>query len=174
MSEHALRCLQKWTGLLVCAVILSAFVVSHWFWLDLGLAIGNQYISILVKSGHVLADSVDVNKLELLAWPGEKVANPPPLAVVAGFLPAPLRDWTLHAPSVDGALQAPYCWKASVPLWLPLLAMLLPTLLLWRLDRRRRPLLGHCKKCDYNLTGNTSGICPECGTPIAAGPGPTS
>ena len=25
-----------------------------------------------------------------------------------------------------------------------------------------------CGACDYNLTGNTSGICPECGEPIAA------
>jgi hypothetical protein len=24
-----------------------------------------------------------------------------------------------------------------------------------------------CPKCEYNLTGNVSGICPECGTPIA-------
>ncbi len=35
-----------------------------------------------------------------------------------------------------------------------------------------RPLLfrklpeGHCRKCGYNLTGNVSGICSECGTPI--------
>lgn len=25
---------------------------------------------------------------------------------------------------------------------------------------------GYCRKCRYNLTGNVSGICPECGTPI--------
>jgi hypothetical protein len=25
---------------------------------------------------------------------------------------------------------------------------------------------GHCQRCGYNLTGNTSGICPECGTPV--------
>lgn len=25
---------------------------------------------------------------------------------------------------------------------------------------------GHCQKCGYNLTGNASGICPECGTRI--------
>jgi hypothetical protein len=25
-----------------------------------------------------------------------------------------------------------------------------------------------CTVCDYDLTGNLSGICPECGTPIAA------
>ncbi len=30
---------------------------------------------------------------------------------------------------------------------------------------RRRIPPGHCKKCTYNLTGNTSGVCPECGTP---------
>lgn len=23
-----------------------------------------------------------------------------------------------------------------------------------------------CHKCDYNLTGNTTGVCPECGTRI--------
>lgn len=29
---------------------------------------------------------------------------------------------------------------------------------------RRRP--GHCLHCDYDLTGNESGVCPECGTDI--------
>jgi uncharacterized paraquat-inducible protein A len=26
---------------------------------------------------------------------------------------------------------------------------------------------GYCCCCRYNLTGNTSGVCPECGTPVA-------
>lgn len=26
-----------------------------------------------------------------------------------------------------------------------------------------------CARCQYNLTGNVSGVCPECGTPIAGG-----
>jgi hypothetical protein len=30
--------------------------------------------------------------------------------------------------------------------------------------RRRQP--GLCRRCGYNLTGNTSGVCPECGTPV--------
>lgn len=49
-----------------------------------------------------------------------------------------------------------------------------PLLLLWpllalvrgpvrRAVRRRR---GACLQCGYNLTGNTSGVCPECGEPI--------
>jgi len=25
---------------------------------------------------------------------------------------------------------------------------------------------GLCRGCGYNLTGNTSGVCPECGTPL--------
>lgn len=28
----------------------------------------------------------------------------------------------------------------------------------------------HCRNCTYNLTGNLSGICPECGTPTLLGP----
>ena len=50
-----------------------------------------------------------------------------------------------------------------VPLWTLLLAIGTPTLLLWYLDRNRFPH-GHCRSCNYNLTGNTSGICPECGS----------
>lgn len=34
----------------------------------------------------------------------------------------------------------------------------------WRWQRRYPR--GHCQFCGYNLTGNTSGTCPECGTTI--------
>lgn len=30
----------------------------------------------------------------------------------------------------------------------------------------RGPPPGFCEKCGYNLTGNVSGICPECGEPV--------
>jgi hypothetical protein len=32
--------------------------------------------------------------------------------------------------------------------------------------RRRARRNGFCQKCGYNLTGNVSGVCPECGTVI--------
>lgn len=58
-----------------------------------------------------------------------------------------------------------------VPIWFPVAAFILPCLLFWYLDRRR-PASGACE-CGYDLTGNTSGCCPECGTPITATqPGP--
>ncbi len=33
-------------------------------------------------------------------------------------------------------------------------------------ERRRRIRLGLCLACGYNLTGNVSGVCPECGDRI--------
>src|SRR5262245_28797653 len=48
-----------------------------------------------------------------------------------------------------------------IPLWIPFLLLALPAALLWRHDRRRRAF-GACT-CGYNLTGNVSGRCPECG-----------
>lgn len=33
---------------------------------------------------------------------------------------------------------------------------------------RRRARRGLCRSCGYNLTGNVSGICPECGTAVKA------
>ena len=38
---------------------------------------------------------------------------------------------------------------------------------LWMVIRVRRPSPSHCRKCRYDLTGNTSGRCPECGQEIA-------
>ena len=49
----------------------------------------------------------------------------------------------------------------SIPLWAPLLLVGIPTAIAWRRDRRPPP--GHCQICGYDLTGNVSGICPECG-----------
>ena len=47
------------------------------------------------------------------------------------------------------------------------ISMLLPVI--WVALRIRRSLRrenqpGHCQQCGYDLTGNVSGICPECGT----------
>lgn len=32
-----------------------------------------------------------------------------------------------------------------------------------RIARQRVAQVGHCFRCGYNLTGNTTGRCPECG-----------
>lgn len=54
--------------------------------------------------------------------------------------------------------------ETVLPLWLPFLLAAIPTAFLLLRDRHRQ--LNHCRSCGYNLTGNVSGVCPECGTPI--------
>ena len=55
-----------------------------------------------------------------------------------------------------------------VPTWM--LVVVFSLLPLWRESRRyakrRRSRANLCIECGYNLTGNTSGTCPECGTKV--------
>jgi len=63
-----------------------------------------------------------------------------------------------------GTIRGRFVCSIELPLWLPLLLVAVPTALLWWRDRRYPA--GHCRNCGYDLTGNVSGVCPECGTPI--------
>jgi hypothetical protein len=55
--------------------------------------------------------------------------------------------------------------EVATPLWaITVLASLLPSY--WVIARVLRHRVGRCIACGYSLTGNTSGTCPECGTPI--------
>jgi hypothetical protein len=58
------------------------------------------------------------------------------------------------------------------PVWsVLLLALIYPCIKAIRYIRRSlRPKPGHCHHCGYNLTGNVSGVCPECGTTSAPEP----
>ena len=55
------------------------------------------------------------------------------------------------------------------PFWQPVLLLLAYPVaaFAWRVFRgRRRNRMGLCERCGYNLTGNISGVCPECGQKI--------
>lgn len=52
----------------------------------------------------------------------------------------------------------------DIPLLAPFLLVALPTAFLWWRDRRYPA--GSCQHCGYDLTRNTSGTCPECGTAV--------
>lgn len=53
-------------------------------------------------------------------------------------------------------------WNFTLPLWLIVIAFVALGAIMLVVACRRRPP-GHCTHCSYNLTGNESGVCPECG-----------
>jgi hypothetical protein len=57
----------------------------------------------------------------------------------------------------------------ELPDWAVILLMLILPVLWLRNAMRRRLIPGpaHCTACSYDLTGNLSGTCPECGRPIS-------
>ena len=60
-------------------------------------------------------------------------------------------------------------WWIEFPFWFPFLIFVsYPTIAFIRgpLRRYHRRRKGLCVKCGYNLTGNTTGICSECGAEI--------
>jgi hypothetical protein len=71
-------------------------------------------------------------------------------------------QWELTAGAI-GKQQADV-FIGLLPLWDVLVILAIPIMAFWILDQRKLPP-GHCR-CGYDLTGNISGICPECGTPV--------
>ena len=55
---------------------------------------------------------------------------------------------------------------AEIPLWFVAWLFSLFPMTWFVLQIRRKSRLGLCPRCGYNLTGNSSGTCPECGTPV--------
>jgi len=51
-------------------------------------------------------------------------------------------------------------FTAFLPLWIPLVVCIAATIVVFR---RTRMTPTSCGGCGYDLTGNVSGVCPECG-----------
>jgi hypothetical protein len=71
-----------------------------------------------------------------------------------------------------GPVQA--YWLVGLPCWYPLVATaILPACWIRWFRRRRRSIARfrkrQCLECGYDLTGNVSGVCPECGTGVPEG-----
>ncbi|HPF37149.1 MAG TPA: hypothetical protein P5081_00480 [Phycisphaerae bacterium] len=74
-----------------------------------------------------------------------------------------LSIWPKYKPSVRSPASGAMLWPVLiVPLWLLVVPL---TIIVVCLRRRRRALDGAptCARCEFNLTGNASGVCPECG-----------
>ena len=50
-----------------------------------------------------------------------------------------------------------------LPAWIFIFTAVLLAVIAWRSKPNQ---WNHCRHCDYDLTGNASGVCPECGTRV--------
>ena len=87
----------------------------------------------------------------------------------------PAGSWILvgntwwHERPMDSGVFPVWMLHIGIPWWLPfLLLAAYPTIAFIRGPLRRWPRSrkGRCLKCGYDLTGNVSGTCPECGTEV--------
>ncbi len=134
------RRIAKWTGLAVCVVMAGAWAASR-YW---EACFYGDKLSLWVCGGGV---EVRLNKWGATWFSG---------------------TWRIY-PAGRDQLLIPYQysnfsnWCVIIPLWIPLVLAAIPTVLAFMRDRRSIP--GHCQHCGYDLTGNVSGRCPECGEP---------
>ncbi len=92
------------------------------------------------------------------------INRPATMRVFSIHKPGPIRWWPrfiTYTPRIQQSISA---FRVFIPLWCIAPFVFIPTFLLWRRDHRYPD--GHCRNCGYNLTGNVTGICSECGQPI--------
>ena len=136
----------KWVGVAACALLFSGWIGTFWS------AFGYQTSTVSINLwGGCLETSLYPAGLPTQGW----FAAWQPYEVY--WLPK----------LIHGRFSGVRTTHLFLPLWMPLLAIGSATILWWRRDRRYPP--DHCQKCGYDLTGNTSGVCPECGVAVAQG-----
>ena len=77
------------------------------------------------------------------------------------------QDWSLASFSASSYTSPNITARAwAIPLWAPMLALVAVPSARFLMHRIRGRLAraGQCPSCGYNLTGNVSGVCPECGS----------
>lgn len=160
-AEHRprrFRSAMKWVGTLACVALFAQCLISPWCGLLAGATFGNQIVRLAARHGGnwatQLASPTDERyQLEFMLHPDDGAGTPFDALIRLGA-----QTSTVGAPT-----------EFYLPLW-PLLILLLPPLIaIWAADIRHwRARARGCKACGYDLTGNTSGRCPECGASTKA------
>ena len=139
----------EWAGLIVTAAVALIWFASRWHGAVLQLGERRNQIVVLIGRGMIIAGRTTMPRLRPSGF----------LYLPGGIADAePAWNWGFE---VDLHPRGGTSWSVGIPLWFPFLVAATATAWIWRLDRRRPP--GACPKCHYDLTGNTTGICPECG-----------
>jgi hypothetical protein len=156
----------QWTGVTVGVFVFGVWAVSlRWIIVDVGkqhqVSIFDGCVAYTVLIGPS-DEAGSVRRSYIGLPPGREIQRLRMSDALRsyGFL-LPYRN---NLRTVPGAANVKEL-AGILPLWIPVVAVTLPTgVLFW--PGRGRVRACCCVSCGYDLTGNVSGICPECGTPI--------
>ena len=150
-KRHMLRWCGKWAGLVVCMMVVVACLAS----IQRTFIYRTRYTAVWLDRGFLQICTQTVGR-----DPADEEWRS---CWIVSRRHLPGRWWSLrHRIGRDPQQKLVHLWTA--PLWIPLLIAVVLTTYLWYRDRRAPP--GHCQHCGYDLTGNVSGVCPECGEKI--------
>ena len=133
------RRIAKWTGLVVCVLILAMWGTSSHYVVTWMSADGSSLLGMGGSNFVVCWDAAD-----MFAMPGWLTIRVEPPVFLGQFWLDPKSRFV-------------------APFWLPLTLAAIPTVVLWRRDRPPKP--GCCLTCGYDLRASKK-TCPECGTAI--------
>jgi hypothetical protein len=148
------RRILKYVGTLVCVLIAAAFYESQWYM----LIWQNEHVGVELAYGRLGFRWI------AFEYPGYQPRVPDRLGFTIWEVGSDYR-WWLQLPERPDPTCEWFPWQGlRIPLWMFLVVAAVPTMTLWYTDWRagRR---GLCRYCGYDLTGNVSGVCPECGIP---------
>ena len=136
------RRIAKWTGLVVCVVLLAWWPVSAGMcFANVGYSVGG-WTDGAVQFGRA-DDSLTIGAARQVPHVG-RFAFPLPEVFRLGQ----------------------YGFMVTVPFWLLLTLVAIPTAILWHRDRRTvKP--GCCRQCGYDLRASKK-TCPECGAVVTS------
>jgi hypothetical protein len=160
-------------SLLICLTTAVLWVRSYWFSDDIRCRTGTSRIAFrcgaeLYRGGLFLElDWEDVQgsykaKTEV-KFEDTKVRP----AIEPDLAPSTFLGFRYEDHPIVGGTWFVYRHELEIPMWFLVLAFtLMPASKAVRLRYRKTGVSMLCSVCSYNLTGNVSRVCPECGTRI--------
>jgi hypothetical protein len=138
--------------LIAAATVLSARPGATLTWIPPSSRLARWHFLLDLQSGLLLVSGMHFN------------GSVPLRPVVGRPSHTLLLPWTSWCHPYDYGVRPTHTTLLLIiPLWIPFLLTLISTVLLCHRDYRATPFSGHCQECGYDLTGNTTGPCPECG-----------
>ena len=141
----------------------TIFITTRHSWIELHAAYGDFVVTILHYRGQGGLRPPDA------PWFSHATIGPVSFMVLAADIHGTLKSvggkqfcigYDFHDDFGLAAAEVGYGWVAALCAVLPAVWALR-----WR-SRRVKARQNLCPTCSYNLTGNTSGVCPECGRAV--------